>query len=170
MKAKYSPADLANLTARFIAAGARDPEGWARSQLAEGIPQLARYLALKDAWAEVIGDGDHKWIDSAVRQSAANPEEPYAGVGHALKRLLAAGASREDLAEVVRGMQAQLLFHLLYTFTAGDHPRTSDTEFEGLAWSLRAVDRDSGKQVYELSALHESMLELDPTGREMRPR
>jgi hypothetical protein len=35
------------LTALFKKVGARKPEGWARSQIEEGIPQLARFLFLR---------------------------------------------------------------------------------------------------------------------------
>jgi hypothetical protein len=38
------------LTALFKKVGARKPEGWARSQIEEGIPQLARFLFLRQAW------------------------------------------------------------------------------------------------------------------------
>jgi len=37
------------LTALFQKLGARHPEGWARSQIKEGIPQLARFLFLRQA-------------------------------------------------------------------------------------------------------------------------
>ena len=39
--------DLAHL---FKIAGASDPEAWARSEVEEGIPQLARFLFLRQAW------------------------------------------------------------------------------------------------------------------------
>jgi hypothetical protein len=39
-----------DLAATFRKLGARDPEGWADSQVEEGIPQLARYLFLRQAW------------------------------------------------------------------------------------------------------------------------
>ncbi len=37
------------LTELFARLGARDPEKWARSQIKEGIPQLARFLFLRQA-------------------------------------------------------------------------------------------------------------------------
>src|SRR5262249_25800627 len=47
------------LTELFRKLGADDPAGWARSQIREGIPQLARYLFLRQAWRQVLGPDDH---------------------------------------------------------------------------------------------------------------
>jgi len=38
------------LAALFQKLGARDPDHWARSQVEEGVPQLARFLFLRQAW------------------------------------------------------------------------------------------------------------------------
>src|SRR5262245_12222892 len=53
--------ELADL---FRKVGASDPEGWARSQIEEGIPQLARYLFLRQAWRQVVSEDDASWIDA----------------------------------------------------------------------------------------------------------
>jgi hypothetical protein len=42
------------LTALFEKLGAADPDGWARSQLEEDIPQLARFLFLRQAWRAIV--------------------------------------------------------------------------------------------------------------------
>src|SRR5688500_15480467 len=98
---------LADLFQRL---GARDPDAWARSQLEEGIPQLARFLFLRQAWRAIIDEGDPTWINSAIASADAKPEEPYAGVGHALRKLRGRGATDAELTDLVRGMQAELLF------------------------------------------------------------
>src|SRR5262245_31359996 len=46
--------------------------------------------------------------------SEQHPGEPYAGVGQALKKLRARGATTEELVDLVRGMQAELLFSFCY--------------------------------------------------------
>ena len=50
----------------FRRLGADDPVGWARSQVDEGIPQLARFAFLKDAWAHVLDEDDATWIDREI--------------------------------------------------------------------------------------------------------
>jgi len=54
------------LTEIFASLGADDPAGWARSQLREGIPQLARFLFLKEAWSHVIDPRNERWLESML--------------------------------------------------------------------------------------------------------
>lgn len=160
--------DLKELTALFRQLGARDPESWARSQIEEGVPQLGRFLFLRQAWNCVIEDGDTSWIDSATAAADADPSAPFSGIGLALRRLLDQGASTDALTDVVRGMQAQLLFELCYLL---DDPGDLEDEVGDLGWMLMQVDEtdETGESAVPLSGLHESVLDTDPTGREMRP-
>ena len=67
---------------------------------------------------------------------------------------------------MVRVMQYNLLFRLCYLL--GD-PGDLEPEVQNVSWLLVQVDED-GEVVDTIDALHESVLETDPTGREMRPR
>ena len=154
------------LAAVFRSLGAPDPEGWARSQIEEGIPQLARYLFLRRAWRQVVDEDHAGWIDAAVQRASDHPDEPYAGVGHALVALRQRGATNDEITDVVRGMQAELLFSLCYLL--GD-PGFGEPEVTGVGWALAEVDGE-GTYLGTIGGLHESVLETDPTGREMRPR
>jgi hypothetical protein len=158
--------DQTELAALFRKLGARDPESWAKSQVDEGIPQLARFLFLRQAWRGVVQDGDSSWLDRAVARAASNPGEPYAGVGHAIAKLRAHGATDEELTDLVRGMQAELLFHMCCLL---EDPGDLEPEVAGMAWALVQTDEEGGV-LDTISGLHESVLEMDPTGREMRPR
>jgi hypothetical protein len=160
------PGNLPELAALFDKLGARDARSWAESQLDEGIPQLHRFLFLRQAWSQIVGDDDPSWIDHHIRASRQDPGAPYAGVGAALGRALAAGASRDDLSQIVRGMQAELLFHLCYMLEDSALP---EPELEGIGWGLFQTDEE-GNPLGPICGLHESVLETDPTGREMRPR
>src|SRR3982750_2405332 len=102
---KADPDELRRLTAHFRYMGAHNPEGWARSQLEEGIAQFARLVFLCEAWTAVIGEGDTRWIKRFMDEAEQRPSDQGAGIGPALKRLLACGADPADLAEVVRVMQ-----------------------------------------------------------------
>jgi hypothetical protein len=153
------------LTAIFRKLGANDPEGWASSQVQEGIPQLARFVFLKQAWSLVLADDDTRWIAPSVESALKRPDEPYASVGLALQRLLSAGADPRDLTDVVRGMQAELLFNLCYLLGDPGFPNP----IADVAWGLFQLN-DDDQPVVHIGGLHESVLETDPTGREMRPR
>lgn len=158
--------NVQKLTKLFRLVGARDPESWAKSQAEEGIPQLARFLFLRQAWRSIVTENDPAWINSAIRSVETQPDAPYAGVGHALKRLRSLGASDDDLTDLVRGMQAELLFQLCYQL---DDPGDLEDEVGDVSWSLVQTN-DDGEVVAQINGLHESVLETDPTGREMRPR
>lgn len=150
----------------FRLAGAPDPESWALSQEKEGIPQLARYLFLRQAWKSVLPDGDTAWIDAYRADARKSPDAPLAGVGHALERLLAAGADRADIAEVARGLQYETMFGMGYLL---EDPSIEEPELADMSWRLYQTDED-GDPIEPIGGLHESCLETDPTGREMRPR
>lgn len=168
-KRKLTKRDLPRLTEQFRAFGATDPEAWAESQLEEGIPQYARFVFLRQMWECVINDGDTSWIDTLIQDSEQGPNNPGAGAGPALKRMLATGVSRDDIAEVVRVMQWEVLAELAYQLS---DPGVVDYPVEDLPevhWALFETDED-GKPLHPIDGLHESILELDPTGREMRPK
>lgn len=154
-----------SLTELFRQLGAADPELWARSQINEGIPQLARFLFLRQAWSRIVSDSDPSWIGAYMRSADARPNDPYAGVGHGLRALLSKGATPHEITSVVRGMQAELLFGLCYML---EDPGLVEEEVQDICWQLFLVN-DDGEPQQPLAGLHESVLETDPTGREMRP-
>jgi hypothetical protein len=155
---------LADLFKRL---GADDPEGWAASQIREGIPQLHRFLFLRQAWRMVVSeDSGPAWIDNHVAAAERAPEAPFAGAGLALKALRARGATDAELSGLVRAMQAELLSGLCYLL---EDPRFEDQEVENVAWGLFATN-DEEDPTEPVFGLHESVLETDPTGREVRPR
>lgn len=156
---------LRALTQLFDELGAPAPERWARVQLEHGVPQLARFLFLRAAWRHVLADGDTSWIDATIAASRAEPEAPFAGVGAALARLRETGARDADVSDVVRGMQVAALFAVLRLL---DGAPAAEPEVADVSWALVQVNPD-GDVVAPIPALHASLLDTDPTGREMRP-
>lgn len=156
-------------TAYFRAFGAANPELWARSQVEEGIPQYDRYVFLHTAWRQIIADGDTTWIELSIAAAQRHPRGPGAGIGPALERLLAAGADRMDLAEVVRVMQWEVLAGLMYQLADSGVVEYPSPTLPRVDWALFAVDQE-GRPLYPIDSLHESVLNTDPTDREMRPR
>jgi hypothetical protein len=147
----------------FEQLGARNPQEWARSQIEEGLPQLARFLFLRQAWRCVLPEGDTSWIPDAL---GSNPEEPGGEAVSALTRLLSLGSCAGDLTVVIRVMQWRVLAHFCQLL---DDPGDLETSVENIAWRLFQVDDDENA-ISTISGLIESVLETDPTGREMRPR
>jgi hypothetical protein len=159
---KWRSMNVQELTELFRKIGAQDPEGWARSQVREGIPQLARYLFLRQAWRRVVGPDDQNWID---KMRPKHPNQPGGEFGPAIDRLLAAGARPEDLTTIVRVMQWALLSSLCYLL---DDPGDLEPEVKDVAWQLFLLDEDDNP-IEPIDGLIESVLFTDPTGREMRP-
>ena len=155
---------LEELTALFERLGARDPERWARSQLEEGIPQIDRFLFLKQAWSQVVPEGDASWIENSIAAATRDPSGPFSGIGHALQSLTAKGATADELTALARGMQAALLLGFCSVLEGPDIDEVAGSA----GWGLFTTDAQD-LPVQRLVGLHESLLETDPTGREMRP-
>lgn len=161
------PASEEQLAALFRELGAQEPELWAHSQVSEGIPQLLRFLFLKSAWENIPNDGDTKWIDREIASANANPDQPYAGLGLSLSRCRAMGVKDDDLTELARCLQAQMLFSIGYLI---DGPSYLPKGIEDVSWGLFQVGEDGRPVGEQIADLHESVLEFDPTGREMCPK
>jgi hypothetical protein len=151
------------LASIFKKLGARDPESWARSQVEGGVAQLHRFLFLRQAWRFIVSEDDHDWIREEL---TTDPVGPGGAIVPALRRLLAAGARQEDITTVVRVMQWGLLFRFTYLL---EDPGDKEDEVKDIAWRLVQVDED-GNPIGRIDGLHESVLEMEPTGREMRPK
>lgn len=152
---------LDGLTAIFQAVGARDPEGWAKSQLEEGIPQLGRYLFLRQAWRCVVELEDRIWISELQE---LGPNDPGSEGAEALRRMLSQGVSEQDITTLVRVKQWHLLFDICYLLS---DPGELEAIVADMEWGLFQTD-ENGAPVTPLEALHESVLETEPDGNEMR--
>lgn len=152
------------LTNIFKEIGADDPESWAASEIDEGIPQLARFMFLKGAWNGVVPDNE-EWIDNVMGQYDEEDDSPYSGMGHSIKKMLDFGVPRQAITELSRCIAAEMIFHIGYML---DDPESIPGN-EHVNWALVQLDEE-GNAKNKISGLHESVLETDPTGREMCPR
>jgi hypothetical protein len=156
------PNNLPALTALFAKFGARDPELWAKSQLEEGIPQLQRFLFLRQAWSQVIDDGDQDWVQSWLKAAERSPGGIDAPAANAIQRCLEKGVTTGDLTDIARAVQAELLFQLCYLL---DDPMFTEDELRDFSWGLFEIDGDGDPIGPRISALHESVHETNPSER-----
>ena len=156
-----------DLIALLKSLGVRSPQDWVKYLPADPSTQLARYAFLKQAWDSVAVENKTDWMDEAIDRAKKHPDEPYAGTGQVLQRMLAAGVSREDITELARCLQAGMLFRVAYLL---DGPAYSIKGLEDIDWGLFRTDENGNPTPERLEGLHESVLETDPTGREMRSR
>jgi hypothetical protein len=136
----------------------------------EGINQLHRFLFLRQAWKCVCCENDDFWIERLIAHFHRRPDDPYAGVGRALERLLALGADRRDLVDLVRGTQAEALSNFSYLLSDPDLLGDEVEEVRDMGWVLVETDDEWNPTNRGIGLLHESVLGMDPTRREMRPR
>ena len=119
------------------------------SEIDEGIPQMARYLFLRRLWAEAV----NSW-----REPGAAETFPVA------HRLIEAGGERADLAEFARAVAVETISFVAYALDEG---YAADLDIPGLpGWRLEETDAtdDRGLTGRHVVALHESVLETDPSG------
>jgi hypothetical protein len=161
------PGDIEKINAMFERFGARRPEEWIAEEYSMSVSQLHRFLFLKQAWLRIVADDDTSWIRHEVAGANSTPKGLYSGIGLALSRCLEKGVDPQDLTDIVRGMQVSMLFSLCYML---EDPGFADRELDGIGWCLVEADENGRPTPRRIPALHESVLETDPTGRRMRPR
>ena len=169
--------DQATLERAFIALGenTQDARAMVRGELERNSPQLARVAFLKLAWQLIIDEdarrGDElAWIESWLRWPRTQGK-PATGVGGAIERVLARGADPDDLTDIVRAMQFDLLFNLCETLDEQGlaELRASVPGDVHIGWRLYEVNA-SGAPTRAIESLHESVGAYDPSGREGDPR
>jgi hypothetical protein len=139
------------LVERMRELGAEDPEGWARSELTEDIPQEARWLVLRQIWRDSING----WTPESI---AAIP---------AAQRAVGAGADAADVAQTMRAPAYEAAFGVLSLIDEGYDP---DAPAEAPGWVLAEIrfdDREESEPSRRtVDGLHEDLLGADPCGRE----
>lgn len=159
----------------FRGLGDLNPEWSAESAIQQERVEatLARWAFLRGAWQLIASDTDVSWIDNAISRVATDSTAPLAGGVHAMRRLLAAGGDRHDIAAAVRDAQALFLAQLLFQMTEPEEIEgNTDANGEPLSqWGLFRVDPGTGEPIEAFGdGLHAEVNASDPTYREARPR
>lgn len=139
---------------------------------------LARALFLVAAWQLVIDEeartptaGEPAWIESWLRWPRSQ-NIPPTGIAAALARMLAAGIDPDDLTDVVRAMQLDVLINLCSLLDMEGLEPIFDRApalRDAVAWRLCASAPDDAPPA-AIESLHESVYHYDPTGRDGEPR
>ncbi|MFF4653607.1 hypothetical protein [Streptomyces sp. NPDC001380] len=136
------------LRTQFEALGAADASDWARSQIEEDQPHLARFVLLRSLWRDAI-DG---WaVPGALEQVAA------------ARRLLDAGADRNDLALLARAVAHEAVFAVVDQLDHGADVNVPGVE---VGWVVMESGEDGTPTGRPLAGLHEDVLTMDPSGRD----
>jgi len=148
------------LIAAFKANDADQPERWARSEIAENIPQLARYLILKRIWDCEIDRWSHqpeRWVNEFGRYTSKRPIPIFIDAAAAIKRLLESGADVADLGAIARLVAFGAAFRAIYHVDEGANP---DAVGSVPGWCLMETAADGKLTGREVGGLHESLLSI----------
>lgn len=152
------PVAVAELAAKMRQLGLPDPEAAARRELETGTPILATQSFLKWLASGMARAGDHRWIDRALRSPA-----DYPALAPALRRLLDAGASREDLTAVVRVMQFRVCDHVCFMLDQVAAPGAVPVQDFGVYHVGGGDSPTTDRPIARLDALHEQIGAWDPS-------
>jgi hypothetical protein len=153
-------------------AGAPDPEAWASSEIQNNSAQLARYCFLRSLWPRIIDSwrDEPDWMVHYVTTAENRPRSAFADAGLALKRLQALGASDLDIGRIARAVAYAVVFDLLYHLGYGSDPSLAEQfpeQYPG--WALMELGADGELTGRDLDGMHESLLTMDPSGRDGSP-
>ncbi|MCW3820872.1 hypothetical protein ONA91_41270 [Micromonospora sp. DR5-3] len=137
-----------SLAGRFRELGAEDPEEWARSEISENIPQLARFMVLRALWREAISP----WMDASNLSDVA-----------AAQRLIDAGADPHDVLLVARAGAYEAVVAAVGIIDGCGDPNARESD---PGWHLVETDAECNPTGREIGGLHESLGETDPSGNE----
>jgi hypothetical protein len=139
---------LAALNQRMAELGAANPAAWAGSKVREGIPERARYLALRRIWATALSP----WRDRGTLRRYPS-----------LARLLDRGATRTCWPQPAATSSSNVVGDVIMVIDEGYDP---GAPHDSPGWALIETSADSetitGRAV---GGLHESLLQVDPEGK-----
>jgi hypothetical protein len=148
--------------------GASDPEAWVRSEVAEDIPHLARYVLLRRVWESIDSwvEASDQLVAGFVGEAERTPSAAFADAGVAMRRMLEAGISADDIGRVARMVAYETAFDIVSTIDDGCDSERGDGFPGWMLVELTSAGKLTGRVI---GGLHESLLSLDPSGREGRP-
>jgi len=106
----------------------------------------------------MIHPGDEKWIERALKHPDDHPV-----LAPALKRIQEAGVSRDDLVDVVRVMQFQIVDHVCYMLDSIALPGTVPIQDFGVYVVGGGDSPTTDKSIVRLESLHEQVGSWDPS-------
>ena len=125
-------------------------------------------IFLRGAWKCVPDDSDSDWVNQIADQEWA--DEPLGDFGPIIREMLDKGVAASKIARFAKIIGYESIFSLCYHLSdpITSHKESSE-EIDEVAWGLYQVNPELDEPIRPMLGLHESMLSMDPSGREMRP-
>jgi hypothetical protein len=126
-------------------------------------------LFLRGVWAKIPDETEVAWVDRVATQPPS--AVPLGDMGALVRKMRDAGITAEEIARFAKLVGYETAFGIMY------HLGDSNASYEGfppesewLRWRVFLIDPDSEVPREPLLGLHEPLLSMDPSGREMRPK
>jgi hypothetical protein len=140
---------------------------------------VVRSAFLHMLWSLVIDEDSHvagepRWIEEWLR-GARRDGEPPTGVAAAVQRVMDKGVDSEDLTDIVRAQQYEIIYNVCQLLDGEwlGHLREQLPDLPPFSWRLYEVAEDENYEVTPvrpIDGLHEQLGEVDPADREGEPR
>src|SRR5262245_46460500 len=128
-----------------------------------------KQIFLRGVWAKIPDEADVSWVRRVAKLPPS--DHPLGDMGSLVKKLLDAGITAREIARLAKLLCYETAFGIMYLL--GDSHASYEgfpPEMEQLQWRLFLIDPESKEPGEPLRGLHESLLSMDPSGREMRPK
>ncbi|MCA9676534.1 MAG: hypothetical protein H6708_28810 [Kofleriaceae bacterium] len=165
---------MTTLKATFEALGYSESTAGYYAGTADPHVALVRGAFLHMLWSLVIDEDHHvdrepAWIESWMRSARKRGEVPT-GLAATLQRVLDKGVDPEDLTDIVRAQQWEIIYNVCQLLDGEwlDDLRNKLPDLPGFSWRLYEVavgDDYVASPVRALEDLHAELGDLDPTGR-----
>lgn len=129
----------------------------------------ATEIFLRGVWKAIPDEDNLSWVEQLAKSEIK--DTPLGDFGSLLKEMIDKGVSPYSIARFAKIIGYETAFGICYHL---DDPIASYEGFadnvEELSWGLFLVDEETYEPTESLHSLHETLLSLDPSGREMHPQ
>ncbi|TGG94874.1 hypothetical protein E4656_00125 [Natronospirillum operosum] len=124
----------------------------------------------RGVWECIPDEEDSSWVRNIAELPGST--KPAGDYGPIIKEMLSRGISADTIARFAKIVGYETAFGLCYHLgdSTGSYENFEDDEAEELDWKLYLVDPVTDEPTGALSGVHEVLLSMDPTGRQMRPK
>src|SRR5436305_1623357 len=124
-------------------AGASDAELWVQSEIQEDIPQVARYLLLRNIGIDAMNRSDEylKWLAHEISNPKDSRSTTMEAVA-ALKSLLDASVNKDDIGKIARYVIEQAIFRTLVVIDNGYDDWHEGLTDEAPGWAMAELDAE----------------------------
>lgn len=125
-----------------------------------------REAFVRGLWRDIPSEDDVSWVENLAKHEKT--DKPLGDFGPLAKKMLDHGLTPYDVARFAKLVAYEAAFSFCYFLEDPSEVEDLLPDSDGPAWGFFRCHGD--QPVEQLAGLHVSILSLDPSGREMRPK